>query len=190
MKEDILRILSERSEMTSREIIKDEIKVAHSFISEAVEELGRNDLISIQENFISLTELGQKKAKTILENHLVLENYFKKTRITIKAHTAAHIIEHYISGEVINNIKKLATLKKGDIPLTKFGLNKEGLIAEITFSDFRLFERAVSMGIFPGEKITVISEIPQGIIVKIKNKKFALDRRIAKGIKAVEYEKS
>ena len=118
---------------------------------------------------------------------MILENYFKRSRSTIEAHTAAHIIEHYISGEVINNIKKLSTLKKGGVPLTKFGLNKEGLIAEITFSDFRLFERAVSMGIFPGEKIIVQSEIPQGIIIKIKNKKFALDRSIAKGIEAVEY---
>ena len=190
MKEDFLRILGERSEMTSREIIKDGIKVAHSILSEAFKELEKDELITIQENFISLTELGQEKAKIILKKHLVLENYFKKTRSSIEAHTAAHIIEHYISGEVINNIKKLSTLKKGGIPLTKFGLNKEGLIAEITFSDFRLFERAVSMGIFPGEKITVISEIPQGIILKIKNKKFALDRSIAKGIKAVEYEKS
>jgi len=190
VKEDVLRILCERNERTSSEIIKDEVKVAHSILSEAFKELEKNDLITIQENFISLTELGQEKAKTIFEKHLVLENYFKKTRSTIEAHTAAHIIEHYISGEVINNIKKLATLKKGGTPLTKFGLNKEGLIAEITFSDHRLFERAVSMGIFPGEKIMVISEIPQGIILKIKNKKFALDRSIAKGIKAVEYEKS
>lgn len=190
VKEDVLRILCERRERTSSEIIRDEINVTNSILSETFKELEKDNLITIQENFISLTELGQEKAKTILKKHLVLENYFKKKRSSIEAHTAAHIIEHYISGEVINNIKKLSTLKKGGIPLTKFGLNKEGLIAEITFSDFRLFERAVSMGIFPGEKITVISEIPQGIILKIKNKKFALDRSIAKGIKAVEYEKS
>ena len=170
--------------------MKDEIKVAHTLLSEALKELQREDLITIQENSISLTELGREKAKTILEKHLVLEDYFEKTRSKMEAHTAAHIIEHYVSREVINNIKKLSTLKKrGGIPLTQFELNKEGLIAEITFSDYRLFERAVSMGIFPGEKIMVISEIPHGIILKIKNKKFALDRSIAKRIKALEYGK-
>jgi len=189
VKEDVLRILSERSERTSLEIIKDGIKVAHPLISEALEELGRDDLITIQENFISLTELGQEKAKTILEKHLVLEDYFEKTRSKIEAHTAAHIIEHYVSREVINNIKKLSTLKKEGVPLTRFELNKEGLIAEITFSDYRLFERAVSMGLFPGEKIMVISEIPHGIVLKVRNKKFALDRSIAKGIKALKYGK-
>jgi len=189
VKEDVLRILCETSERTSSEIMKDKIKVAHTLLSEALKELQREDLITIQENSISLTELGREKAKTILEKHLVLEDYFEKTRSKMEAHTAAHIIEHYVSREVINNIKKLSTLKKGGIPLTQFELNKEGLIAEITFSDYRLFERAVSMGIFPGEKIMVISEIPQGIILKINNKKFALDRSIAKGIKALEYGK-
>jgi Mn-dependent DtxR family transcriptional regulator len=189
VKEDILRILSERSERTSLETIKDEIKVAHPIISEALEELGKDGLITIQENFISLTEPGQKKAKTILEKHFVLENYFRKAKSKIEAHTAAHILEHYVSRRVINNIKKLSTLKKEGVPLTRFELNKEGLIAEITFSDYKLFERVISMGLFPGEKIMLIGEIHHGIVLKVKNKKFALDRSIAKGIKALKYGK-
>jgi len=188
VKEDILRLLSEISERIKVETIKDEIKVAHPFISKALEELERDGLINIQEKFISLTELGQEKAKTILEKHLILEDYFKKNRRKIEAHTAAHIIEHYVSREVINNIKKLSTLKKEGVPLTRFELNKEGLIAEITFSDYKLFERVVSMGLFPGEKIRVISEISHGIVLKLTNKKIALDRSVAERIKALEYE--
>jgi len=189
VKEDVLRILCERSKKTSLEIIEDEIKVAHPFISEALEELERDDLIVIQENFISLTELGQESAKNILKKHFVLVNYFEKTRSKIEAHTAAHILEHYVSGEVINNIKKLSTLKTEGTPLTKFELNKEGMITDITFSDYGLFERIVSMGIFLGEKIRITNEIHHGIVVKIKNKKFALDKNIAEEIKVVEYEK-
>ncbi|MFX1537724.1 MAG: metal-dependent transcriptional regulator [Promethearchaeota archaeon] len=189
MKEDVLRILCEKSERTSLEFLKNEINVAQTILSDSLKELQREDLITIHENSVSLTELGREKAKTILEKHLVLEDYFEKTRSKIEAHTAAHIIEHYVSGEVINYIKKLSTLKKGGIPLTQFELDKEGLIAEIAFSDYRLFERVVSMGIFPGEKMMVTSEIPQGIILRINDKKFALDRSIAKGIKALEYGK-
>lgn len=189
MKENILRILGERSVRTSLETIKDEIKVARPIILKALEELGKDDLIIIQENHISLTKLGQKKAKTVLEAHFILEDYFRKTSSKIEAHTAAHILEHYVSEEVINNIKKLSTLKKEGVPLTAFELNKEGLISEITFSDYKLFERAVSMGLFPGERIRVMSEVPNGIVLKVKNKKFALDRSIAKGIKAVKYGK-
>ena len=188
VKEDILRLLSEISERIKVETIKDEIKVAHPFISKALEELERDGLINIQEKFISLTELGQEKAKTILEKHLVLEDYFKKTKSTIDAHIAAYILEHYVSRKVIDNIKKLSTLKKEGVPLTKFKLNKEGLITEINVSDYKLFERAVSMGLFPGEKIRVISEISHGIVLKLTNKKIALDRSVAERIKALEYE--
>jgi len=188
VKEDILRLLSEISERIKVETIKDEIKVAHPFISKALEELERDGLINIQEKFISLTELGQEKAKTILEKHLVLEDYFKKTKSTIDAHIAAHILEHYVSRKVIDIIKKLSTLKKEGVPLTKFKLNKEGLITEINVSDYKLFERAVSMGLFPGEKIRVISEISHGIVLKVTNKKIALDRSVAERIKALECE--
>jgi len=190
VKEDVLRILCERSKRTSLEIIKDKIKVAHPLISEALEELERDDLIAIQEKFILLTELGQENAKNILDRHFVLEDYFEKTGSKIEAHTAAHILEHYVSGEVINNIKKLSTLKMEGVPLTKFDLNREGMITDITFSDYGLFERIVSMGIFLGEKIIITNEIPHGVVVKIRNKKFALDKNIAEEIKVVEYERS
>jgi len=189
VKEDVLRILCERRKKTPLEIMKDEIKVAHALISEALEELERDGLIAIQKNFISLTGMGQESAKNILEKHFVLENYFKKTGSKIEAHTAAHILEHYVSGEVINNIKKLSTLKMEGVPLTKFELKEEGMITDITFSDYKLFERIVSMGIFLGEKITITNEISHGVVVKIRNKKFALDKIIAEEIKVVECER-
>jgi len=190
VKEDVLRILCERKKKTALDIIKDEIKVAHALISEAFEELERDGLIAIQENFILLTGLGQESAKNILKKHFVLEDYFEKTGSKSEAHTAAHILEHYVSGEVINNIKKFATLKMEGVPLTKFELNKEGMITDITFSDYGLFERIVSMGIFLGEKIIITNEISHGVVVKIRNKKFALDKIMAEEIKVVEYERS
>lgn len=190
VKEDILRILSERSESTSLEIIKDGIKVAHSIMSKAIEDLRRDKLITIQENSLLLTKLGQENAKTILRKHLVIENYFKKIRSTTDAHIAANVIEHYVSREVINNLKKMSTLRKKGVPLTRFEHNKEGLIVEIAFSDYKLFERTVSMGLFPGEKIMVKSEVLHGIIIlKVREKKFALDRSITEKIKVLEYGK-
>jgi len=187
VKEDVLRILCERSKKTLLEVIRDEIKVAHLIISKAIEELESDDLVAIQEDLISLTEVGQETAKKILRKHSVLENYFGNRK---ESHAAAHILEHYVSGEVINNIKELLTLKSEGVPLTKFELNIEGVITDVAFSDYGLFERIVSMGIFLGEKVIVTNEILNGIVVKIKNKKFALDKNIAKEIKAVEYEKS
>jgi len=190
VREDILRILSERRKRVSLDSIKVEIKVSSFFISTALKELEKEKLICIERNFITLTTIGQEKSKDILEKHLVLENYFKKTSNEKVAHRKAHICEHYISKETVKNIKKLSTFQGRGIPLTELKLDKESLIADIEIPDNELFERTVSMGIFLGEKIKIINEIPNGIVIEVKNKKFVLDKDIAKEIKVLEYEKS
>ena len=112
VKEDILRILGEERSRVSLEILKEEIKVSLSFIYEAIEELEREGLIQSQQSFFRLTDKGEENAKEILKKHLVFENYFKKTRTENEAHKVAHILEHYVSEEVLNNIKSYLHLKK------------------------------------------------------------------------------
>ena len=187
VKEDILRILGEEKRRISLEILKEEIKVSLSFINEAIEELKKERLIKSQQIFFTLTEEGKEKARDILKKHLVFEDYFKKTRTEEEAHKIAHILEHYVSEEVLNNIKKLSTFKEEGIYLTKFKLRKKGLITNIVISDNGLFERVVSMGIVPGEEVMITGEVSNAIIIKIKNKKFALDKDIARKIKVLEY---
>jgi len=123
-----------------------------------------------------------------LKKHLALEEYFKKIRGRKKAHQIAHILEHYISGEVIKNIREISTLKEDGISLTKFK-RENGLIADIVFS-IGLFERVISMGIFPGEEIEIVKKIPNGVVVKVRDKKIVLDKNIAREIKVLDYEKS
>jgi Mn-dependent DtxR family transcriptional regulator/Fe2+ transport system protein FeoA len=190
VEEDIMRILYERHRQTLLKILESEIQVAHPLVARALEELEKNRLVTIHDDAIALTQLGQKNAKEIYERHSVIENYLAKTRSKTEAHTTAHILEHYVSGEVVNNLKKLATLKIEGVPLTEFKLNRSGMITDIALSDYRLFERIVSMGIFLGERVTMTNKIPQGIVVKLKNKKFALDKNIAEAIKAAEYVRS
>ncbi len=187
VKEDILRILGEERSRVSLEIFKEEIKVSLSFIYEAIEELEREGLIQSQQSFFILTDKGEENAKEILKKHLVFEDYFKKTRTEREAHKIAHVLEHYVSEEVFNNIKKLSTFKEEGIYLTKLKLRKKGLITNIVISDNGLFERVVSMGIVPGEEVMITSEASNAMIIKIKNKKFALDKDIARKIKVIEY---
>lgn len=187
VKEDILRILGEERSRVSLKILKEEIKVSLSFIYEAIEVLEREGLIQSQQSFFRLTDKGEENAKEVLEKHLVFENYFKKTRTENEAHKIAHILEHYVSEEVLNNIKKLSTYKKEGIYLTNLNLRKKGLITNITISDNGLFERVVSMGIVPGEEVMIMSEASNAMVIKIKNKKFALDKDIARKIKVLEY---
>lgn len=164
------------------------LKVSPSFMSRAIESLAKEGMISVEKGFAKLTKTGQDEAKDIIEKHLVLENYFKATRSEREAHRAAHLLEHYVSGQVIDNIKRMSTLKKEGVPLTQLGLNREGLITDILFSDYKLFERMISMGILPGEVLEVTHTIPSGVVVKTSNKKIVLDKTIAKEIKVLAHE--
>lgn len=190
VKEDVLRILGEREEKVSLGIIKSEIEVFSSFVSNAIRILEEDDLIRVEDKFIRLTKKGRDEAKDIVKKHRILENYLKETRSEREAHQAAHLLEHHVSEEVINNVKKLSTLKNEGIPLTKFQLHTKGIITDISLSDYGLFERIISMGMVLGEKITITNEIPHAIIVKIKNKKFALDKNIAKEIRVAACDES
>jgi len=190
VKEDILRLLSERKRKVSLNILKEEIRVSFSFISEAIEELEKEGMIQSQQGFFELTEKGTGKAKDILRKHLVFENYFKRTKSENEAHKIAHILEHYVSQEVIKNITKISTFKNGGIPLTELKRHRKRLITDIMISNNALFERLVSMGVLPGENIMVINEVPNAVIIKIKDKKLALDKNIARKIKVLQYEES
>lgn len=188
VKEDTLRILGEIKKKVSLESLRMKLKVSPSFMSKAIESLAKEGRISVEKGFVKLTKIGQDEAKEIIEKHLVLENYFKATRSEREAHRAAHLLEHYVSGQVIDNIKRMSTLKKEGVPLLQFGLNREGLITDILFSDYRLFERMISMGILPGEVLEVTHRIPSGVVVRTSNKKIVLDKTIAKEIKVLAHE--
>lgn len=194
VKEDILEVVGRNNKKTPLKFMKLEVTVSHPFVSKAIKELKEKGLIKVISEkksgikYIQLTEEGQARANDIIKKHSVLEKYFKERRSEKEAIEATNILEHYISTEVVNTIKKLSTFKKKGIPLTEFK-QEEGLISDIGLN-IELFERVISMGIYPGEKIRIIDKIPNAIIVEIKNKKLALDKDIAKEIKVLEYEKS
>ncbi len=190
IKEDILRIIGEREKIRiPSSSIKEEINASDFLVSKAISELQDKNLIKLKKDFIELTKEGKNRAKNIAKRYLTIENYFKRIKSETEAHKAADILEHYISEEVTNNIKKLSTLKENGVSLTEFEIGKGGLITNIVFKDTKLLERIVSMGISLGEKIIVTNKIPNSVVIKVKNKKIALDKKIANGIKVLEYEK-
>lgn len=190
VKEDILRILGERRKRVSLETVTNEIKVFSSFISRAINELEKEGLIQSQQSLFKLTEKGKEKARSVLRKHLVLEDYFEEARGKKEAHELAHLLEHYVSEEIIRNMKKLSTFRGVGVPVTELEVREESLITDITVPDDKLFERMVSMGIFPGGKIRIVNVIPGRVIVEIQSKKFALDKSIAEEIKVLGHERS
>ena len=196
VKEDILEVLGRKNKLIPLKSMKLEVNVSHFFVSRAIKELEEEDLIKLSlekkhwKEYIKLTKKGQDRAKDIIKKHLILEDYFKKRMSKRKAIKVTNILEHYISTEVIKNIKKLSTFKKKGVSLIEFELHKQGLIADILISESKMFERLISMGIFPGNKIILTNKISGKVVVKIEDKKFALGKNIAKKIKVLEYEKS
>jgi len=184
VKEDILEALGRENKKVPFSFIEPEIKVSRSFIFEALRELKREGLVQSEGELVFLAREGKKRAEDFIKRHSILENYFKKARSKKEAWEKASILEHYISIEVIDNIKELSTLKKESIPLTEMR-QKEGLITDILFN-IKLFERIISLGILPGEKIKIVNELPDNVIVEVRNKKFALAKKIAKGIKVLK----
>lgn len=80
------------------------MKVPDSYLHDAIYELKKEKLVQLRKNFFELTAIGKEKANNILTKHLFLENYFKRVKNGIDAHEIAHILEHYISEEVITSI--------------------------------------------------------------------------------------
>lgn len=194
VKEDILEVVGRENKRIPLEFMQLEVAVSKSFVSRAVKELEQEGLIRFyldtgtSKEYIGLTEEGKVKANVIIEKHSILEKYLKERRSEEEAIKATHIIEHYVSSEVIENIKKLSTLKRKSVSLIEFEQEK-GLIADIN-PNIELFERLISMGICPGETIRIAGKIPGGIVIEINNKKFVLAKEIAKEIEILEYEKS
>ena len=186
--EDILRLLAETGNRVVLKSIRDEVMASDLIVSEAIDKLKEENLIAYNNNYYWLTSRGKIESEDILEKHLLLEKYFKDIKGKKDAHNISHLFEHYISKEVLGNLKKLSTFKGEGLPLAEFRKDK-GLITDITL-DTQLFERIISMGIFPGGKIEVISKLPNGVVLKIGNKKIFLAWEMAKNIKVLEYGKA
>lgn len=186
--EDILRVLAETENGVPLEFVKSEVKASDSIISKAVNRLKKDNMISEDKRFFHLTPRGKNKAKDILKKHLSLEKYFKNIKSKKQAHDISHFFEHYISREVLDNLKKLSTFRGEGILLTIFE-GEECFITDITL-DPQLFERIISMGIFPGEKVRILTRLHNGVVLKIKSKKCFIAWEIARNIRVLEDEKT
>lgn len=185
IKEDILRVLSERGG-SSLDSLQEKIRASSSSISFGIQELEKQNLVRSQQLLFELTEKGKKAAQPILKRHRIVEEYFKKTRSEKEAHRAAHILEHYIFKEVSDNIKKLSTFRKESTSLVNIGLFQPRVIIDITVPNTSLFERLISTGIFPGEQIEIVDRIPKDFIVRVGSNKFAIDHSLAEDIKVAD----
>ena len=53
----------------------------------------------------------ERRGRKKFLKHLVVESHFKQIKDVAAAHEAAHILERYISEEVLNKVEKLSTFR-------------------------------------------------------------------------------
>jgi Fe2+ transport system protein FeoA len=183
VKENILRVLKEEkldnkgSFDKIRNLAREPIVVEYigtdldEFFTEGLQELSESGYVKLEKNLIYMTEKGFEEANTILSFHQIIENYFLKDLDNETAHRYAHILEHLISFEVEKNLKRIMEFEDSGEPLTQY-----------TFTDKKMLERIISMGLCPGQRLKIITKISDCFIVKSRYTHLAIDKSLCEGI--------
>ena len=105
---EAIYVLSQKSDEVRAIDVGDYLGYSKPSVSRALGLLTDDGYISRDEDsFISLTETGEKRAKTIYERHTVLTDMFMRLGVDIETATEdACRIEHYISDTTFNAIKE------------------------------------------------------------------------------------
>lgn len=196
IKENILRVMIEETNGTEeiakvRELVKEPIipeswkTDLDEFFMEGLKELQEKELINIINKDVKqifITQKGRTIAEDIFYRHTTIEEYLMRFYDEKMAHRAAHILEHMVSKEVIANLKRLNSYESDGVSLREFA-STEGLIIALKIEDTQLFERMVSMGVCPGQRIKIIARVSAGLIIKLKHTQIAIDNSICDDIK-------
>lgn len=105
---EAIYVLSQKSDEVRAIDVGDYLGYSKPSVSRALGLLTDDGYISRNEDsFISLTETGKKRAKSIYERHTLLTELFTKLGVDIETATEdACRIEHYISDTTFNAIKE------------------------------------------------------------------------------------
>ena len=102
--------------------MKLEVAVTHSFVSKVIKELEKEGLVKVfqkrspKESIYNWRRKGKSIQMLLSKKYSVLEKYFKQRRSEEEVIRATNILEHCISTEVIDNIKKYLLSKRKAFP--------------------------------------------------------------------------
>ena len=112
---ETILILSQKLPVVRSVDIANELNFKKSSVSTAMKNLRENHYITVTEaGFIYLTDTGKEVADMIYERHKILSSWLKQLGVSEEiALEDACKIEHVISKESFEAIKKLIAIKKG-----------------------------------------------------------------------------
>jgi len=183
--EDILKFMFENKEKKiDLPILKRIAKNFNIILDEVLIRLQKEKLIILQGNIYSLTPTGVEIGGEILKKHMEIEYFIKSQTNKCDAHQMAHILEHSLTENAIQGMFAVSQLKGQGIPLSQFIL-PSGTIVDISWNSCNLMTKLISIGIFPGQRIHILSRSANNYLLIVKRSKIAIDRILARGIKLI-----
>ncbi|MDD5023075.1 MAG: iron dependent repressor, metal binding and dimerization domain protein [Candidatus ainarchaeum sp.] len=162
-------------------LISKRLKVSPASVSEMLKKLSERGLLKLTPyKGVELTQEGEKIGTKILNKHLLLERFLVFLGINKdKAHGEACILEHALSDDVENALKKALDkgMKSGKIKkLSELKSNQLGKIVMVV-GGRECCTRLSDMGLTPGAKIKLLKKSSLGPIqILLRNTKLALGR--------------
>ncbi|MHA1730599.1 MAG: FeoA domain-containing protein [Promethearchaeota archaeon] len=193
IEEDILRYMGEHHLTTIyRDFLANDLCTRdEAVLSVVLEQLLREGLVEVRGSTIELNPLGQKIARVLYRIHAKLETFYEqiphvkesqgRRRRLRQGHRFAHLVEHALSEEDIEKMTHAIALEERGRPLPNFPL-PSGMIVYLNFEEIEMASKLVSLGLFPGQRIEIISNEGNNYLLRVKGAKIAVDRQIAKSL--------
>lgn len=153
-------------------------------VLEALEERGLAECD--RQGWVHLTGKGRSQAKEVLSRHETIEGFFEEVLGVEEAHTEAHALEHVISYPVLAVMEKLRSERERAVALSRIGEGEELDVVFLDLSDQRILDRAIGMGLVPGQEVKVIKKVHSDFLVlEVQGKNIAVDKEIGDHIYGV-----
>jgi ferrous iron transport protein A len=177
--EDVLKYIFEQDQkkVPTKKLIQ-VFRRSNGEIEYVIRDLIKEKYVIENDNYLSLTPVGEEIAELVFRIHNEIEEYIKDRNLTCNAHQMAHILEHRLSEEQIDRMMELSKLKERGVSLSNFELSS-GEIVDVVLKDCKVWTKLVSIGIFPGQKIHILTRTNSNYLIEIKNSKFAIDYSLA-----------
>jgi len=134
---------------------------------------------------LSLTPVGAEVARNLLDRHQTAERFFNEIlgESPAAAHAAAEKLEHVISQQALEELKKSLARARGATPLIDLLPGEGGTIVAVRDPGGKSFSRLMGMSLSPGARLKLIGRLPNGAtIVEINGGKAAIATEIARAI--------
>ena len=176
---DILRLLREKNKSLSIREIMDDTNVDKYESQRAVKTMEKQGLVRFENNNVSITEKGSRKAEGLYRAHKIIENFLGGGK---HAHIIAHTLEHILSDEKVKDIKEILSRKKNAIKLDNVESGFKGIIIAVEEKDPKIIARLLGLGILPGNEFEIIKRRKDSTILFINGRMAVIGTNLCKKI--------